>query len=758
MALETRTLLLSDRRVDLASRMVLSDHADPVELTPLETAFLTHLAERPGETVERDELLREVWGYAASVQSRAIDKSVHRLRIKVEVDPAEPRHLIGVRGMGYRLEDVRLYSPHLGLGDAAELLREAAQQAGIEPTRRGYDPDAIRGLAALLGGHPEPIRLLAPRMALLGPRELEAHVRASIAAGNLEPERWLAALRTCVDEQWGGLSANERDVIARLGALPTSFTAAAAVACQPQCDQSRSMDVLDRASADLMILAEPTSQGPPRLRLGPAVRERALQHLRQRGERAEAFRRAATQFLVEAEALERQFGRGDVQVARASLVAIEMDLAALLEETVADEPVLATRALLVFCAVQIRLQPRRILAWMDQLMPGPADPHRSFRSRLLVFRGLALQQMGRVAEAHASFLDALSGTTEPVVRAEALLGLGSTGYWSGPSIAESIQHLHQALDALQHLEELRLEARLWVVLGSQIQRSGDLDQAYVYYTRALKLFRASRDLDMLGVTQTHAASALYAMGRFEDALAASREASAFAADSGDRVLEVQALLTAACCHLDLGRPQETAVNAEAARALAVELGAGHQLTLAHACCGYAALGLGLHEDARYHFRAFRRIAEEAGNLVLVDSADLDFGLEAHLRGALEEARAQYERVLASAPGRAVVAFCWWAYSLRILLAAEESDLASVRTRAGSLRAILPTALPAAHQHHEQTLALAEALLGVDGPAHAASTAELLQGYAARLRPELGHEPRQLARLAQRGAERLLAGR
>jgi DNA-binding response OmpR family regulator len=45
-----------------------------------------------------------VWGYRSGIQTRAVDNTVLRLRAKIEVDPARPRHVITVQGVGYRFE------------------------------------------------------------------------------------------------------------------------------------------------------------------------------------------------------------------------------------------------------------------------------------------------------------------------------------------------------------------------------------------------------------------------------------------------------------------------------------------------------------------------------------------------------------------------------------------------------------------------------------------------------------------------------
>ena len=51
----------------------------------------------------RSELLREVWGYGAFVMSRTVDSHVAELRRKLEEDPANPRHILTVWKIGYRL-------------------------------------------------------------------------------------------------------------------------------------------------------------------------------------------------------------------------------------------------------------------------------------------------------------------------------------------------------------------------------------------------------------------------------------------------------------------------------------------------------------------------------------------------------------------------------------------------------------------------------------------------------------------------------
>ena len=74
------------------------------ELSPLEAGLLEVLLAEVGRAVSRNTLLRRVWGPYAAVSDRTIDFHVKNLRRKLEVDPAAPRHLRTVHGVGYRLD------------------------------------------------------------------------------------------------------------------------------------------------------------------------------------------------------------------------------------------------------------------------------------------------------------------------------------------------------------------------------------------------------------------------------------------------------------------------------------------------------------------------------------------------------------------------------------------------------------------------------------------------------------------------------
>jgi len=73
-----------------------------LEMTRREFQILRLLASRAGEVVTRDELLNEVWGFENYPTTRTVDNHIAGLRAKIEADPAEPRRLRTVHGVGYK--------------------------------------------------------------------------------------------------------------------------------------------------------------------------------------------------------------------------------------------------------------------------------------------------------------------------------------------------------------------------------------------------------------------------------------------------------------------------------------------------------------------------------------------------------------------------------------------------------------------------------------------------------------------------------
>ena len=89
--------------VDLGAHQVMRA-GQPVDLTPKEFEILALLLRRAGEAISRDEFLDAIWGKDVHVTHRTVDTHIAALRRKIETDPDRPAHVLGVRGVGYRLQ------------------------------------------------------------------------------------------------------------------------------------------------------------------------------------------------------------------------------------------------------------------------------------------------------------------------------------------------------------------------------------------------------------------------------------------------------------------------------------------------------------------------------------------------------------------------------------------------------------------------------------------------------------------------------
>ncbi|MEW5849924.1 MAG: response regulator transcription factor [Myxococcota bacterium] len=79
-------------------------NGEAVPLTSTELALLRCLVERPGRVQSREHLLRAAWGDDYEGTTRTVDNFIRALRLKLEDDPEAPKHLMTVRGMGYRFD------------------------------------------------------------------------------------------------------------------------------------------------------------------------------------------------------------------------------------------------------------------------------------------------------------------------------------------------------------------------------------------------------------------------------------------------------------------------------------------------------------------------------------------------------------------------------------------------------------------------------------------------------------------------------
>ena len=78
-------------------------NGEELNLTKTEFRLLCEFADHAGAVLSRDQLLERVWGYEYLGDSRLVDAHVRRLRLKVEDQPDDPKLIVTVRGIGYRL-------------------------------------------------------------------------------------------------------------------------------------------------------------------------------------------------------------------------------------------------------------------------------------------------------------------------------------------------------------------------------------------------------------------------------------------------------------------------------------------------------------------------------------------------------------------------------------------------------------------------------------------------------------------------------
>ena len=100
---DVRVFRFGDCEVDF-DRAELRRGGRAVELTPLELRLLAAFQRNRGRVLSRAQLIDAAWGTGTAITDRAVDTHVFNLRRKIEVEPASPRFLLGVRGLGYRFE------------------------------------------------------------------------------------------------------------------------------------------------------------------------------------------------------------------------------------------------------------------------------------------------------------------------------------------------------------------------------------------------------------------------------------------------------------------------------------------------------------------------------------------------------------------------------------------------------------------------------------------------------------------------------
>jgi DNA-binding response OmpR family regulator len=98
---EYESFSFQGRTIDFG-KLELRVNGTTIRLTLMEAELLRHLIRNQGRVVSRKSILEEVWGLHEDTDTRAIDNFIVRLRRYIEDNPSEPRHLLTVRGVGYR--------------------------------------------------------------------------------------------------------------------------------------------------------------------------------------------------------------------------------------------------------------------------------------------------------------------------------------------------------------------------------------------------------------------------------------------------------------------------------------------------------------------------------------------------------------------------------------------------------------------------------------------------------------------------------
>jgi DNA-binding response OmpR family regulator len=90
-----------------SERRIVTLNGSPVDVTMKEFDLLLHFAQHPGRVYTRSQLLDQVWGYSHEGYEHTVNSHINRLRSKIEENPAQPRYILTVWGVGYKFAEFR---------------------------------------------------------------------------------------------------------------------------------------------------------------------------------------------------------------------------------------------------------------------------------------------------------------------------------------------------------------------------------------------------------------------------------------------------------------------------------------------------------------------------------------------------------------------------------------------------------------------------------------------------------------------------
>ncbi len=98
----SKTMAFGRWTIDFSSFEARHEDGRVAALSPKELAILQLFGARPGEVISREVFLEEVWGMPGSLETRTVDNFISKLRQTLEDQPGNPRHILSIRGAGYR--------------------------------------------------------------------------------------------------------------------------------------------------------------------------------------------------------------------------------------------------------------------------------------------------------------------------------------------------------------------------------------------------------------------------------------------------------------------------------------------------------------------------------------------------------------------------------------------------------------------------------------------------------------------------------
>ncbi len=96
------SLQIGKLKISFTTLEITGNNTEPIRITPHEANLIQYLTQHSDRIVTRGELLKNVWGLDPEMETRTVDTFISRIRRYIEEDPSSPRHIVSIRGKGYR--------------------------------------------------------------------------------------------------------------------------------------------------------------------------------------------------------------------------------------------------------------------------------------------------------------------------------------------------------------------------------------------------------------------------------------------------------------------------------------------------------------------------------------------------------------------------------------------------------------------------------------------------------------------------------